>query len=358
MTISCRFKAAVVGCGRMGAFTRESLRRHLPAAYQPLNHVDAILAKPELELVGVCDTSTEVLEAVLSRLPGVPGFTDHRKLIEGAQAEVLTIATRTPDRPGIIRDALSAGVRGLHLEKPLCNSVAQLQELEALLESPTIICTYGAIRRYMPIYQRALELVNAGICGELQQVQICMGRGQLLWAHPHSVDLILYFVGERRVKSVSAHFAPGLDIRGNNIDGDPAVQAALIEFEDGVSGLISQSGGCDTIIACSEGIITIESDGRRLRIRRSMGDDMYWDDVVTELPDVSDGGTRLAMDRMVAGLTNGEQPMNFEDKRAILLGQRILLACGQSHLMGNARVDPDHLFDDLEISGHSNGRYS
>ncbi len=37
--------AAVIGCGRMGAFTSEGVRRHAPRAWLPLAHAEAIGAR-------------------------------------------------------------------------------------------------------------------------------------------------------------------------------------------------------------------------------------------------------------------------------------------------------------------------
>ena len=133
--------------------------------------------------------------------------------------------------------------------------------------------------------------------------------------------------------------------------------SVLFEFEDGLSGMIGQTGGCDVILACNNGTITVESDGRRLRIRASEGDDAYWDKHLLEVADASPGGTRLALDRLVEGL-QGNTAQILADKRAILTGQRLLLACGQSHLVGGAAIDPNELDPDLVITGRTGNRYA
>ena len=63
----------------------------------------------------------------------MPGYADYRQLLDALRPELVTVATRTPERADIIAAAVAAGARALHLEKPLCNSVAQLAHLEALL---------------------------------------------------------------------------------------------------------------------------------------------------------------------------------------------------------------------------------
>ena len=352
-----RIRAAVIGCGRMGAVTSEAMRRFAPAAWMPLSHAEAVVTQPSLELVGVCDVDPGLLASAAARF-GVQGYADYHELLDTLRPELVTVATRTPERPDIITAALAAGVRALHLEKPLCNSVAQLAQLEALFAAPHLACTFGTLRRYMPIYHRALALVGGEDFGSLNQVQVNTGKAPLLWSHPHSLDLLLFFAGDRAVKRVSARFAEGsVERQGNRLDGDPIVVSVLVEFDDGLTGLIGQTGGCDVILAGSNGTIAVESDGRRLRRRSSEGDDAYWDKHRVEEADGSPGGTRLALDRLVDGL-NGNETQVLADKRAILSGQRLLLACGESHLVGGAAVDLNELDPDLVITGRSGNRYA
>lgn len=352
-----KMRAAVIGCGRMGAVTSDAMRRFAPAAWMPLSHAEAVVAQPSLELVGVCDIEPGLLASAVARF-GVPGYANYQELLDKLRPELVTVATRTPERPDIIAAAVAAGARALHLEKPLCNSVAQLTQLEALLETPSLACTFGTLRRYMPIYRRALEFTGGAEFGGLNQVQVNMGKAPLMWTHPHSIDLLLFFAGDRRVKGVSAHFAAGsVERQGSRLDGDPVVVSVLFEFDDGLTGLIGQTGGCDVILAGSNGMITVESDGRRLRVRSSEGEDAYWDRHHVEEADGDPGGTRLALDRLVDGL-NGNTNQVLADKRAILTGQRLLLACGQSHLAGGAAVDPNELDPDLVITGRSGNRYA
>ena len=107
-----------------------------------------------MDLVGVCDIAPELLASASAKF-GVKGFLDDRELLRSLSPDVVTVATRTPERPGIVADAIAAGARALHLEKPLCNSVEQLDRLESLFADPSLACTFGTLRRYMPIFERA-----------------------------------------------------------------------------------------------------------------------------------------------------------------------------------------------------------
>ena len=54
-------KGGVIGCGRMGAFTSEKVKKFAPEHYFPLSHTEAILAHNRIKMVGLNDVSKENL---------------------------------------------------------------------------------------------------------------------------------------------------------------------------------------------------------------------------------------------------------------------------------------------------------
>jgi scyllo-inositol 2-dehydrogenase (NAD+) len=359
------FSGAVVGCGRMGGVTSEIMRRFAPKFWLPLSHCEAMQAHAEITLDAVCDVDAGALQAARSRFNVPNAYQDYRRMIDEIAPQILGIATRTPQRPDIIRHAVQRGVRALHIEKPLCNSMQQLLELERLLSSGEIACTYGTLRRYLPMFDRARVLAQSGSFGELQHVQVCFGRAPLLWTHPHAVDLLLFMAGDVAVARVAGRFAgSSVACTGSTIDGDPRVLSLVVEFVNGTTGLISESGGWDVVLSCSAGSVTVESDGHRIRCRGSCDPDPYWcdktPDAVAGDGTVSEyGGTALALERLVSVLKQ-QQPLKnaVSDKRAIFAGQRVLFAAAQSHLQGGIAIDPAVLDPDLVISGRTGDRYA
>ena len=347
----------------MGASTSEAMRQYAPSFWLPLSHSEAMTSHPEISLEALCDIDGQLLARAQAHYGVNRGYREYGKLIDEISPDVLGVATRTPDRPAIVEHALANGVRALHLEKPLCNGVAQLTKLERLFVARDIACTYGTLRRYFPVYQRARQLARSGRFGTLRQIQVCFGPAALLWTHPHSLDMLLFMAGDADVERVSARFSDGFAIEGLRLDGDPIVRSILLEFANGTTGLISQCGGFDVILSCSEGTITVESDGHRTRLRYGDGQDTYWQ--VTDLDHGQEGegqqqagGTRLALDRLVCALRGENAAQVAADKQAIVKGQRLLFACAQSHLAGGTAIDPRQLEPDLWITGRTGSRYA
>jgi predicted dehydrogenase len=177
-----------------------------------------------------------------------------------------------------------------------------------------------------------------------------MGRGALYWTHPHSVDLILYLAGERRVEALQARLANV--VRGDSslaISSDPVVESASIYFEGGLAGQITQAAGSDLVLSCSEGEITVESDGRGICIAMPRGEDPYLSRTAYEgLAGTPVEEGTLAPVSQLAGCLSGDPEqilINASSKAHMLEGQRILFAMVQSHLENSrlvkfADIDP------------------
>jgi predicted dehydrogenase len=357
-------RAAVIGCGRMGAFPSEKVRRFAPPCWFPLSHAEAIQSHPALELAALCDSNPQALERAAAHYGVRRTFSDHRRLLDEVRPELLGIATRTVGRAALVRDAAERGVRALHVEKPLCNSVRELEELSRTLASNELFCTYGAIRRYFAIYERALELANSGSYGELREVRVNMGAGTLYWTHPHSVDLILFAAGERRVAAVQARLANV--VSGGSpleVSSDPLIESASIYFEDGLAGHITRAPGCDFALSCSEGEVVVESDGRGIRVAARSGEDPY----LTRAPYAAEraagaaGEGTLAPISQLAGCLSGDAAacrLNQRVKAHILQGQRVLFALLQSHVENSRLVSPAQVDPALTVWGRTGENYA
>ena len=53
-------KAAIVGCGRMGAFTSEGVLRHAPKCWFPLSHCESVIAHGGMEIAALAEGSKTV----------------------------------------------------------------------------------------------------------------------------------------------------------------------------------------------------------------------------------------------------------------------------------------------------------
>lgn len=347
-----RLKVALVGCGRMGVFTRDSLRKRLAPGWLPLCHAEAIQAHPDLELCALCDTSREALERAGVALGVEALYRDYGEMISRERPDILSIATRTPGRCQIIRFAAEQGVRGIHSEKPLAQSLGECLEALEALERHSVAFTYGTYRRYMAIYRQARDLVEQGKIGELQKVVVEMGPTMLLWDHPHSVDLILFYAQGRRPELVWAdcQLDPAA-MQGRTLDQDPVVRQGYIRFADGVVGSVSSMPGRNLRIGGKQGILEIQGNGSRLVLHEPHHQQTgYLLNRREYLPDpTAPSGTLAAFQELAAAVQGqGDTSLGLEE---VEWNTRLLLSLAYSALKGMVPVDPAELPTDFRVTG-------
>jgi predicted dehydrogenase len=169
----------------MGAFTSEVIRQYAPACWFPLSHAEAIVAHSALSLDALCDRDGEAVARAAAAYHAPRTYTDPYLLLREVKPSLLCLATRTHGRAELIVDAVDAGVRALHVEKPLCNTVRELDAVAKVFDRDDIFVTYGAIRRQLSPYRAARALANSGVYGPLREIRVAAGRASLYGTNPH-----------------------------------------------------------------------------------------------------------------------------------------------------------------------------
>jgi scyllo-inositol 2-dehydrogenase (NAD+) len=353
-------RVALAGCGRMGVFTADRTRAFIPASWMPLSHADAIASVPGLRLTALSDLDPERL-AKAGDLHGVgpeKRFADAIGMIEAVRPDIVSIATRSPGRAEILRCAVANSVRGIHCEKPLTPNLGTTTAVMRAVEDAGVAFTYGTVRRLMSTYRRVRELVADGAIGEVYEIAIDHGfRDLLLWSHPHTVDLLIFF-GGTAVTEVSAACEFGDMPRTETfVDGDPAVRYAAIAFANGVQGLIGGGGGMGVRISGSAGILRIAADGARAEILRSRGKgDPYFDRIESVDVPAGPSGTAQAFSELLAAINGGVATGITPGE--VVLNQRILSAIAMSGLRKGLAVAPEDVPDALTITGRFGDFYA
>jgi scyllo-inositol 2-dehydrogenase (NAD+) len=322
-----RMKAAVIGCGRMGA---------------ALCDVDEATVNAHGRSYGIRDV-----------------FTDYRRLLETVRPGIVTIATRTPGKCDIVKAAIEHGVKGIYVEKPLANSLAACREVLLRATEHRVKLAYGVNRRYHAVYRQARQMVRDGAIGDLVEIGVDHGSGQLLWAHPHAVDLILFFAGTTAVATVSAALDPdSVQIATPMlIDSDPIVEQAAFTFSNRLTACITRAAGLSVRLAGTTGYLTVHADGSWLQLARNDGRKTgYFLETERIVPVAEPSATVTALTELVHAVrTNGEPPISPSE---IETGTAMLFGCVVSHLRNGQKVALAEIPAALTVSGRSGARYA
>lgn len=351
--------AVVVGCGRMGAEPSSRLQGLAQAGWLPISHAECVQAVDGLALAALCDVDATRL-ATRGRQYGVDAlYTDYRAALRELRPAVVAVATRTPEKADIVLEACANGARALYVEKPLGNSLADVDRALAAAAAAGVVVGYGVNRRYHAVYRRARALLREGAVGEVTDVVVEHGRAQLLWAHPHSVDLALFLLGRTDVESVQAALADDTVARAGArvVDSDPVVEHAHFRFASGQSATIVRTGGTSVRVGGTLGTLTVHGDGAYIQISRASAENpaYFLDQQFHHVaPPVS--ATVTAFRELRAAVDDpaqlGVSPAEIE------AGARMLMGCVWSHLEGGRPVDAREVPRDLVVTGRFRDLYA
>ncbi len=357
MTTTQPLRAALVGCGRIGAFTRPELAKRLGPNWMPLSHADALAKCAGIDFVACCDSDADTANRAAKEYGGIPSYTDVRTMLDRERIDILSIATRTDVREAIVTDAVNANVRGIHSEKPLAFSLAQTERVINLMREAGTAFSYGALRRYMPVFTNLRASIHSGAIGELRSITARFGWGGLLWTHPHSIDLICFLSGDKPVDWAQANFKCEMDTVRDSlvIDSDPVVVSATVMFKDGVVGAIIPEAGLSIDVAGSSGGISVVGDGAWTLVHDyGLSRDCHPPDNWSFHRDESDKSGRLfAFEALRDAVLSGKPDQPAFDR--VLAQHRILFAMAQSHLEEGRRVSPDDVNQHISVTGKTNG---
>ena len=341
---------AVIGCGRMGFATPPHVRADLPPGWWPLNHADAVRAVPGLKLVAFCDINLEAAKTAAAK-HGAAAYTDYRVLLSDHGPDIVTIATRAEGRAALIAELCESGVRGIHAEKPLCRNLREGELAAAAVTRHGVAFSYGATRRYMQAYRVARDLVTSGEFGAARQIHVHLGAGTLQWSHPHSVDIGMFFLGDDPPESGSALFTEPVNAAGDVLDADPRLAAGFLRFSNGASVVISAAAGCDVMIVCEVGNISVMADGTSIDARRPQpgSKSSYFRavDQKTMTPQMS--GLEVALTELRDAVNGGPPPSS--GILQALTGQRALFALALSGLRNGQETRLDEVPLGFTVTG-------
>jgi predicted dehydrogenase len=235
-------RLGIIGVGNMGSV-----------------HAQSILDRkiPRLELTAVCDQNA----AKLARFPVIPGFTDHRQLLESGLVDAVLVATPHFSHTRIGAEVLAAGLHVL-IEKPLSVHKADCQRLLSAYEQrpkPNQVFAEMFNQRSDPRYQKLRQLIKTGELGEIRRINWIItdwfrteayyasggwratwageGGGVLMNQCPHQLDLMQWLFG--LPTRVRAHCQFG---RFHDIEVEDAC-TAFLEYANGATGVFITTTG-------------------------------------------------------------------------------------------------------------------
>ncbi len=158
---------------------------------------------PQAELVAVADANPQGLAAAVKRLGNPKGYAEYREMLDMEKPDLVSIGPRWIDQH---RDmavaAAERGVRGIYLEKPMCRTLAEADEMVAACDKHSVKLAIAFQTRYSQKLPVVDELIRSGGLGRVLEFRARgkedhRGGGEDLWVlGTHMFNLIHHFGGD------------------------------------------------------------------------------------------------------------------------------------------------------------------
>lgn len=232
-------KVALIGAGKMG-----------------ISHLSILGAHPDVEVVGVCDTSKVVTE-FLSKHANYKCFTDYEAMVKAVRPEAVVVAVPTKFHYSSIKYLLEQQI-SVFAEKPFCLNSKQGEELIKLAANNQLINQVGYHNKFIGTFKEVKRILASGALGDIYHFvgeaygpvvtkpkqdtwrsDPSEGGGCLLDYASHVIDLINDLISP--VKTVKGSLLKSIYSK----QVEDAVYS-LLELSNGVSGVLSVNWSDDT----------------------------------------------------------------------------------------------------------------
>uniref|UniRef100_A0A6B2L8X6 Gfo/Idh/MocA-like oxidoreductase N-terminal domain-containing protein n=1 Tax=Arcella intermedia TaxID=1963864 RepID=A0A6B2L8X6_9EUKA len=173
-------------------------------------HLESLLHHPDVAVTAIVDVDFERVKAKADSL-GVAAFKTMGELLGDGKVKVdgVLICTPTSTHVDYIRQALLAG-KQVMCEKPISNSIQEVDELYTLAKEKGLHLLCGFHRRYDPNFAKLKDVVSSGTVGKLLKVRsisrdnplhvsveyLKVSGGIIADTASHDIDMVRHITGE------------------------------------------------------------------------------------------------------------------------------------------------------------------
>jgi UDP-2-acetamido-3-amino-2,3-dideoxy-glucuronate N-acetyltransferase len=181
-----------VGCGKVAVIGAGYWGKNLVRNFADLGALSA-----------VCDSNTDTLRVLGEQYPLCRTYVSYAEVLRDETIRAVAIATPAEGHADAVREALLAG-KDVFVEKPLCLSVKEGEELVTLAKKQNLILMVGHLLWYHPAVLKLKELTRSGELGRIQYIysnRLNLGKirreENILWSFaPHDISVILGLLNE------------------------------------------------------------------------------------------------------------------------------------------------------------------
>jgi predicted dehydrogenase len=224
---SATYTAAVAGLGKRG-----------------MHHAEAFARHPRFRLVGLCNPGPERLAAARGKFPDACASADVADMLARTRPDVFAFCTPPHVRLPLVRAGVEAGVKLIAYEKPMAASTNEALEIDRLLREAGVKSVVSHQHRYGAHYRKVKEIIDSGAIGRVHTVY-GHATGWMMHMMTHLIEYARWYNGYAEAEWAAGQ-AAGRE-KFADVHSSPDYIAALIQFDNGVRGVIECGAGAPDV---------------------------------------------------------------------------------------------------------------
>lgn len=331
-------RVGLIGLGRMGCTIDDEIYGY-PAVALPYSVAASCQASERLELVAGCDLEHTKRENFTARYGCEAVYDDYRRMIEQEVPDLVAVCTRAVNHAELAVGVAELGVKAIFCEKAMACSMAEADAILEAVGSRGIPFNTGVLRRHDARYEQLREIVLSGDIGK-PQAAVHFASASLLHGHIHSIDTLLYLLGDPRITRVRGELRlpAGKDFVDGKLDIDPQAVYQL-ETDNGVFCTSVPGGSWEFEVMASGGSVRSYANGQDRGWRRAvqLTERHSTTEAVPLAPTAAASATMRVLEDLVDCLETGQAPREGVERAHH--ATEACLAVAESHRQGGAWVE-------------------
>lgn len=261
-----KYKAALIGCGKIGTEVGRYRKE-----VQPATHAGAFLSHSQIELVGLVDIDKKRLKVAAKNFPGVPLFSSAEEMLKSQRPDIVSIATQPDSHPELVKLAAEYKTKAILCEKPIAHSLKEAEEMIKICKKNNSLLFINHTRHFDYILRKWRDKIKKGLIGDIVQGNSYYYNG-LFNNVTHNIDLLRFFLGDINWVLALTNAKTSWIKKDKNVD-------ALICFKNGavifLQSLPKNYGFLDFYFYGTKGRFAIKNLGYEIEYRKLIKNKYY-----------------------------------------------------------------------------------
>ena len=200
-----KYRAAVVGLGRIGFEFALDRKRE-----QPASHCAAYHRNPRTVLAAGVDTDLKRLEFFHHIFPKAATFSDLSQMFSECQPDIVSVSVSEESHLSVVQNVIAHKPHLVVLEKPVALNVEDGQQIIECAKNNNVPVLVNHNRRFADDYRQTKQLIDSGILGDIHTCDAKLWAGSVIYSRSrfehgecsllhdgtHLLDILRYLFGE------------------------------------------------------------------------------------------------------------------------------------------------------------------